>query len=83
MNVDAEIPLGDLTLRVVESIEALEPFGIGNPKPILVANRVRRSSGEPKAVGPKRKNHLQLKFSQGDVDVQGDRLQHGRARQGP
>ena len=37
-----------LTLRVVESIEALEPHGIGNPRPILVANGVR-VVGEPRA----------------------------------
>ncbi len=65
LNIDAEVPLGALTLRVVESIEALEPFGLGNPKPVLAASRVR-VVGEPKFVGD-RKQHLQVKFGQGDV----------------
>ena len=65
--IDAEVPLGALTLKVLESIEALEPHGIGNPKPILVANRVK-VVGDPKAVGP-RQNHLQLRFCQGDTIV--------------
>lgn len=67
IQVDAEVPLGVLTLKVLESIESLEPHGIGNPRPILVANSVR-VVGEPKAVGP-RKNHLQVKFCQGDTTL--------------
>ncbi len=63
--VDAEVPLGALTLRVVEAIETLEPHGIGNPKPLLVANRVR-VAGEPKACGD-RKQHLQVRFCQGET----------------
>ena len=46
--IDAEVPLGMLTLRVVEEIETLEPHGIGNPRPLLVANHVR-VVGEPRA----------------------------------
>ena len=65
--IDAEVPLGVLTLKVVESIESLEPHGIGNPRPILVANRVRVVA-EPKVVG-ERKNHLQVRFCQGDTTL--------------
>jgi single-stranded-DNA-specific exonuclease len=65
--IDAEIMLGDLTLKVLESIEALEPHGTGNPKPVLVANRVR-VVGESKIVGPKQ-NHLQVRFCQGETTL--------------
>jgi single-stranded-DNA-specific exonuclease len=65
--VDAEVMLGELTLKVLESIEALEPHGIGNPKPLLVANHVK-VVGENKVVGPKQ-NHLQVRFCQGDTTV--------------
>ncbi len=65
LTIDAEIPLGLLTTRVVEEIEQLEPHGVGNPRPLLVANRVR-VLGEPRVVGA-RQNHLQIKFVQGDV----------------
>ncbi len=64
LNVDAEIPLGALNVRVVESIETLEPFGIGNPRPILVANLVR-VVGDPKVTADRK--HLQLRLGQGDV----------------
>ena len=65
--IDAEVMLGDLPLRVVESIESLEPHGVGNPRPILVANRVR-VTGDPRPVGD-RKNHLQVRFSQGETTL--------------
>jgi single-stranded-DNA-specific exonuclease len=67
--IDAEVPLGMLTPRVVEAIDALEPYGIGNPRPVLLAERVR-VVGEPRAVG-ERKNHLQVKFAQGNVILKG------------
>jgi single-stranded-DNA-specific exonuclease len=63
--IDAEVMLGDLTLKVLESIEALEPHGIGNPKPVLVANHVK-VVGESKVVGQKQ-NHLQVRFCQGNT----------------
>ena len=56
-----------LTTRVVEEIESLEPYGIGNPRPVLAASRVR-VVGEPRIVG-ERKNHVQLRVCQGDVTL--------------
>jgi single-stranded-DNA-specific exonuclease len=65
LSVDAEVPLGALSLRVVEELERLEPYGIGNPKPMLVASRLE-VVGQPRVVG-EQKNHLQLRVRQGDV----------------
>ena len=67
IHIDAEVPLGVLTLKVVEAIESLEPHGIGNPKPLLVANNVRVVA-EPKVVG-ERKNHIQVRFCQGETTL--------------
>jgi single-stranded-DNA-specific exonuclease len=67
LSIDAEVLLGMLTPRVVEEIESLEPHGIGNPRPLLVANRVR-IVGDPRVVG-ERKNHLQFRVSQGSAVV--------------
>ena len=67
LHIDAEVPLGVLTLSVVEEIEKLEPYGIGNPRPLLLASQVR-IVGEPRLVG-ERKNHLQLRLLQGDTQV--------------
>lgn len=69
LSVDAEVLLGTLSLRIVEELERLEPYGIGNPRPLLVANGVR-VVGEPKLVG-ERKNHVQIRLGQGDVVVKG------------
>jgi single-stranded-DNA-specific exonuclease len=63
-NVDAEVLLGYLTTRIVDEIESLEPYGVGNPRPLLLASRVRLL-GEPRVVGD-RKNHVQLKVTQGE-----------------
>jgi len=67
IRIDAEVMLGDLTLKLLEAIETLEPHGIGNPKPLLVANDVR-VVGEIKLVGP-RQNHVQVRFCQGNTTV--------------
>jgi single-stranded-DNA-specific exonuclease len=77
--IDAEVPLGSLTTKVVDAIESLEPYGIGNPRPLLLAERVR-VVGEPRAVG-ERKNHLQVRFAQGSVILKGigwDLAERGR-----
>jgi single-stranded-DNA-specific exonuclease len=67
LSIDAEVPLAMLTTRVVEALEMLEPHGIGNPRPLLLASGVR-ILGEPRVVG-ERKNHLQLRLMQGSAVV--------------
>jgi single-stranded-DNA-specific exonuclease len=66
LTIDAEVPLGVLSLRVVDEIEKLEPHGVGNPRPLLLAHDVM-VAGEPRAVG-EQKNHLQLKLRHGDAE---------------
>lgn len=63
--LDAEVRLGELSMKTVEAIENLEPYGMGNPRPTLVADQVQ-VVGEPRMVG-ERKNHVQLRLSQGGV----------------
>jgi single-stranded-DNA-specific exonuclease len=63
--IDAEIPLGVLSLKVVEEIEKLEPHGIGNPRPLLLATDVQ-VEGQPRLVGDPKK-HLQLRLRQGGL----------------
>jgi single-stranded-DNA-specific exonuclease len=67
LHIDAEVPLGVLTLSVVEEVEKLEPYGVGNPRPLLLGSQVR-IVGEPRVVGELR-NHLQLKLVQGNTLV--------------
>ncbi len=40
VQIDAEATLSQLTLKTVEQIEQLAPFGNGNPRPILCASGV-------------------------------------------
>lgn len=55
---DAEVEPGAIDLKLVEAIERLEPFGVGNPTPVLVARGLR---AEASAVG-KEKDHLKLRL---------------------
>ena len=65
--IDAEVLLGTLTLGVVEEIEKLEPHGIGNPRPLLLASDLE-IAGQPREVGSQ-KQHLQLRFKQGGHEL--------------
>lgn len=61
--IDAETPLAAIDLKLVEQVGRLEPYGVGNPKPVLMTDRVT-VVGEPKRVGD-RQQHLQLRVAQG------------------
>jgi len=67
LQIDDEVSLSALTPSVVDEIERLEPFGMGNPRPLLLASNLR-VLGEPRIVGP-RQNHLQIRFLQDSVTV--------------
>lgn len=68
LSIDAEVSLQMLTLKAVEQLERLEPHGMGNPRPLFLANGVK-VVGDPRPVG-ERKNHLQLRFGHGSTIVQ-------------
>jgi single-stranded-DNA-specific exonuclease len=61
INIDAEIQLRDLTNNTYNYVQKLEPFGQGNPVPVLVSRKVRvinyRTMG---ATG----DHLRLRLEQ-------------------
>jgi single-stranded-DNA-specific exonuclease len=48
--IDAEAPLAALTSQVMLALEQLEPYGAGNPPPLLLADRLH-IVGEPRRVG--------------------------------
>src|SRR5579872_2668750 len=41
LNVDAELPLSQVTAELFDALCRLEPFGLGNPEPKFVARNVR------------------------------------------
>lgn len=62
LHLDAEVPLSVLTSRLLQDLEQLEPFGAGNPQPVLLADRLR-IVGEPKVVGVGQR-HVRLRLRQ-------------------
>jgi len=50
LQIDCEFPLGVFTVDVVEQIERLAPFGMGNPRPIMCCENVTLAE-PPRAVG--------------------------------
>ncbi len=57
---DAEVALTDVTAHVIDQIDKFEPYGKGNPKPVLVSRNCRLVEA-PRLVGDK-KTHAQLRL---------------------
>ena len=60
LNVDALLHPTKLTLADAEEFEKFEPYGMGNPKPILACKKVR--GAQTRAIG-KKENHLSFLIS--------------------
>ena len=76
--IDAEIPSGALTLAVVEEIEKLEPHGIANPRPLLLATDLE-VAGQPREVG-ETETAPSVPAQAGRPESASHRLEHGRER---
>lgn len=64
VNVDAVIELAAITIKNIQSIQKLAPFGIGNPEPTFLLKDVTINS--PKIIG---KTGDHLKFKAGNIDA--------------
>ncbi|MBX9655444.1 single-stranded-DNA-specific exonuclease RecJ [bacterium] len=86
IKIDMEVPLHVLTPKLVRSLEVLEPFGVGNPKPLFLATNLTLE-GEPRLMGGGNR-HLAFNVRQGDKTMravafgQGERVQHIADSQG-
>jgi single-stranded-DNA-specific exonuclease len=67
LNIDAEVRLASVTARAMDDIERMEPFGMGNPTPIIAVSGVRLSAS-PKFVGKDSKT-VQIKLAQGETVI--------------
>jgi single-stranded-DNA-specific exonuclease len=67
--IDAEVRLEEIDEPLLQFIEQLEPFGEGNPQPVLLARGVALA-GAPTRIG-REQQHLRLTFRQGDRLVRG------------
>ncbi len=57
--IDAELPLIGVTMQTAEAIDQLEPFGIGNARPVFLARAVTIASAD--LMGSER-NHLRMQL---------------------
>lgn len=62
IKIDAALPLENLTLEVVSELSRFEPFGVGNPEPVFLAEKV--TVIDEQRVG-KEKQHLKLFLTSG------------------
>jgi single-stranded-DNA-specific exonuclease len=60
LEIDAEVNLSNIDYSLMRELEMLEPFGTGNPEPLLGSKRLEVLS--PRTVG---NNHLKMKLKQG------------------
>jgi single-stranded-DNA-specific exonuclease len=87
VQIDAEAILSQLTLKTVEQIERLAPFGAGNPRPVLCSTQVQLAE-PPRTLGGGDR-HLALKISQHNIKLravafgQGDWLEELSQVNGP
>ena len=70
LQIDAWLGLNEITLELAESLEALAPFGAGNPPPTLASRGVTIKSAA--ALG-KTKEHLRLTVEDASGKTQRDR----------
>lgn len=75
MHVDCELDSGDITEKLIEELEMLEPFGEGNPEPTFCMREMRVSDARVVA-----EKHLKLKFSNDMVIL--DAIGFGMAHHG-
>jgi single-stranded-DNA-specific exonuclease len=62
--IDGEVSLGDLSLSLIAELKMLEPYGLGNPEPVLAARDLQVMQ-YPRKVG---NDHLKMKVrGQGKV----------------
>jgi single-stranded-DNA-specific exonuclease len=69
LEIDAEVRLEDIDDNLLEFVARLEPFGEGNPQPLMLTRGVE-VVGEPTTVG-KEQQHLRLTLRQGHTILRG------------
>ncbi|MFN7249209.1 MAG: single-stranded-DNA-specific exonuclease RecJ [Anaerobacillus sp.] len=67
-NVDIEVLLPDITLPVIEEMSLLAPFGVSNPTPKVMIDRV--SLAHMKRIGSE-ENHLKMQLEQNGHTIDG------------
>lgn len=69
VHVDAEMAPGDLSWRLYDDLQKLQPFGEGNPEPIFLMRRVR--CRQPARLVGKNQDHLKVSMAGDGCDFDG------------
>ena len=77
VQIDAEATLSQLTLKTLEQIEQLAPFGNANPRPVLCASGVTLADA-PRRMGSGER-HLSVRVRQHGVTIRGVAFGQGEA----
>jgi single-stranded-DNA-specific exonuclease len=67
LTLDAEVPLSALTFGLLQAMEQLEPYGSGNPQPLLLADHLQ-VVGQPRRVGGGER-HLSFRIRQNGKEL--------------
>ncbi len=65
LEIDAQVDLSEITIELTEALGALEPFGCGNPEPLLGSKDLEILS--PRIVGD---NHLKMRLRQRNQSIE-------------
>lgn len=68
LNIDAEVPISQVPFGVMHALKSLEPYGMGNPEPCLMARQVQVI--EARKVGADQ-THLKLTVEQDGIFMDG------------
>ncbi len=66
VRIDVELPIANVNEHLEKMLRHFEPFGVGNPAPVLVARGVSLA-GSPRLVG---RDGLKLRLSTGDGEIE-------------
>ena len=76
LKIDLELPKDKIHISTFKKILDLEPFGLGNPRPVFITKKIQLLS--QRYVG-KDEKHLQLIFSAGNRKVKGIVFNHQKS----
>ncbi|GAE94135.1 single-stranded-DNA-specific exonuclease RecJ [Gracilibacillus boraciitolerans JCM 21714] len=66
LQVNGEIMISDIDMKLLETIDQLAPFGMGNPKPLF---HLEATPSDIIQIGGATKNHLKMKFAEDGVQI--------------
>lgn len=67
LDIETTVELEDISLKQIEEVDQLRPFGMGNPKPLF---HLKHTPKEVRLIGSK-KNHLKFQFQSNQSRIDG------------